>query len=331
MLPLLNVKKVSNIGYKNSGMLKVNLVEFLKVDEPKVLGYKVTLCGRKLDSVDCFSKGDPFVAVEGVPHPKVSFPFNKNPMNELLNKTKKFLPRIYTSEVIKNSENPKWESFSLFIDDVGDFDRPITIKIFDFHHKDCREDLVGKIETSLLELTQPICIYKLKNPKGMNPKKATGFLKVEEIVPFQEGDIHPFPVSEKYRLKIKAIKIKNIEGIIKKLSDHYLKFLAIPYGKDDYVDIHTTEVVNNSREGEWEMTFTIQDIGGLDSPVLIECYDADSHDHHEYIGDSVFTLRYFKNMQEKSIGVPLYNNRPKRDKSKRRKAIIYVTEFEPVN
>jgi len=176
---------------------------------------------------------------------------------------------------IAETDRP-WAPFNLLVEECGEMDRPLSIKVFDHTEKDCRYELIGKFETTLLELIQPTNIYKLKKLKS--DKKVKGYLRVDESMPFISIDFPRFPIAKSYHMKIKATKIARLDpGLTKqqRLSDPYLKFFTIPYGSNDYTEVYKTDYIKNVREAEWEVTLTIEELGGLDSPIRIECWDDD--------------------------------------------------------
>jgi len=165
LMRLKDSKKGENNGKPSETIMKA-AVEFIHVEEVPTVAYKVTMGGLKIASKDSMGKSDPYFLIEGIPHPKVSFPFNENPIQELENKEPKHrVAPIYVSEVRNNEENPDWGTLTLYIDEVGDICKPITIKVFDFDKKNCGSQYIGKIETSLMELIQPrsLSFFKLRN------------------------------------------------------------------------------------------------------------------------------------------------------------------------
>lgn len=92
------------------------------------------LTAQKLDKKDLFGKSDPFFVV------------SKQTQNG------QFSP-VYESEVIKNSLDPSWDSFTKPVVEIcnGDFDRKLKFDIYD-HENDGTREFIGSFEATLNQL-----------------------------------------------------------------------------------------------------------------------------------------------------------------------------------
>jgi len=156
---------------------------------------------------------------------------------------------------------------------------------------------------------------------------------VKDVTPHQEQNLdhYSFPAAEKFNLKIRATKIVGLDpGVTKEQqrSDPYFRIKAISYNEKTFREIVLTDNIKNVREGEWDIKLNVHDCGGIDSPLIFESWDWDKGKEHDFIGQSIFTLRLLKMMQEKNKGVPLYLKKSNKDGGKqKRRAILWVKEF----
>jgi len=281
--------------------------------------------------MDAIGKSDPYLTIEALPNPYDSFPGNKDPIKELDNKTKQFLPRVFISEIHKDDSSPEFEPFPIFVSDIGGLDRNLIFKVNDFDHKTAKSELIGKVDTNLLELTFPDAMFKLKNPD--HKKTALGKFIIEEVVPFyDDSEFKPFPTTMVYNIKLKATKIKRMEmGLTAsaRKSSPYLKILAISYYTSEFKEILESEVVKKARDAEWEtLTFNVEKAGGLDSPIRVQIWDKHSK-KDELIGECVMTLRTFKLHFDKNQPIPLYNRTHSKEQATHKTGILHVVSFDP--
>merc|ERR1712126_663607 len=109
------------------------------------------LLGAKLDSKDTFGKSDPyFNMMKKMPNGQWSL--------------------VYTSEVIKNNANPRWNGVEKPVAEIcnGDYNRDLKIEIFDYDSSG-ENDLIGEFTTNLRSLsTAPSSgtKYEVINPKS---------------------------------------------------------------------------------------------------------------------------------------------------------------------
>uniref|UniRef100_A0A8C5H6C6 C2 domain-containing protein n=1 Tax=Gouania willdenowi TaxID=441366 RepID=A0A8C5H6C6_GOUWI len=114
------------------------------------------LCANKLDKKDFFGKSDPFL---------VFYRSNEDGTFTICHKT----------EVIKNTLNPVWQSFTIPVRALcnGDYDRTVKVDVFDWD-RDGSHDFIGEFTTSYRELSRgqnQFNVYEVLNPKKKGKKK----------------------------------------------------------------------------------------------------------------------------------------------------------------
>ncbi|XP_012602363.1 copine-5 isoform X2 [Microcebus murinus] len=113
-------------------------------------------CANKLDKKDFFGKSDPFL---------VFYRSNEDGTFTICHKT----------EVVKNTLNPVWLTFSIPVRALcnGDYDRTIKVEVYDWD-RDGSHDFIGEFTTSYRELARgqsQFNIYEVVNPKKKMKKK----------------------------------------------------------------------------------------------------------------------------------------------------------------
>ncbi|XP_017378074.1 copine-5 isoform X2 [Cebus imitator] len=113
-------------------------------------------CANKLDKKDFFGKSDPFL---------VFYRSNEDGTFTICHKT----------EVMKNTLNPVWQTFSIPVRALcnGDYDRTIKVEVYDWD-RDGSHDFIGEFTTSYRELARgqsQFNIYEVVNPKKKMKKK----------------------------------------------------------------------------------------------------------------------------------------------------------------
>ncbi|XP_028854028.1 copine-5b isoform X2 [Denticeps clupeoides] len=113
-------------------------------------------CANKLDKKDFFGKSDPFM---------VFYRSNEDGTFTICHKT----------EVVKNTLNPVWQSFTIPVRGLcnGDYDRTIKVEVYDWD-RDGSHDFIGEFTTSYRELARgqsQFNIYEVVNPKKKMKKK----------------------------------------------------------------------------------------------------------------------------------------------------------------
>ncbi|XP_029550856.1 copine-5 isoform X3 [Salmo trutta] len=116
-------------------------------------------CANKLDKKDFFGKSDPFM---------VFYRSNEDGTFTICHKT----------EVVKNTLNPVWQSFTIAVRALcnGDFDRTIKIEVYDWD-RDGSHDFIGEFTTSYRELARgqsQFNVYEVVNIKKKMKKKKYG-------------------------------------------------------------------------------------------------------------------------------------------------------------
>ncbi|XP_066527457.1 copine-9 [Hoplias malabaricus] len=114
------------------------------------------LCANKLDKKDFFGKSDPFL---------VFYRSNEDGTFTICHKT----------EVIKNTLNPVWQSFTIPVRALcnGDYDRTVKVDVYDWD-RDGSHDFIGEFTTSYRELSRgqsQFNVYEVLNPKKKGRKK----------------------------------------------------------------------------------------------------------------------------------------------------------------
>ncbi|XP_055044344.2 copine-9 isoform X1 [Misgurnus anguillicaudatus] len=114
------------------------------------------LCANKLDKKDFFGKSDPFL---------VFYRSNEDGTFTICHKT----------EVVKNTLNPVWQSFTIPVRALcnGDYDRTVKVDVYDWD-RDGSHDFIGEFTTSYRELSRgqsQFNVYEVLNPKKKGRKK----------------------------------------------------------------------------------------------------------------------------------------------------------------
>nr|XP_033484126.1 copine-9-like [Epinephelus lanceolatus] len=114
------------------------------------------LCANKLDKKDFFGKSDPFL---------VFYRSNEDGTFTICHKT----------DVIKNTLNPVWQSFTIPVRALcnGDYDRTVKVDVYDWD-RDGSHDFIGEFTTSYRELSRgqnQFNVYEVLNPKKKGKKK----------------------------------------------------------------------------------------------------------------------------------------------------------------
>uniref|UniRef100_A0AAY4DEA6 C2 domain-containing protein n=1 Tax=Denticeps clupeoides TaxID=299321 RepID=A0AAY4DEA6_9TELE len=132
-------------------------------------------CANKLDKKDFFGKSDPFM---------VFYRSNEDGTFTICHKT----------EVVKNTLNPVWQSFTIPVRGLcnGDYDRTIKVEVYDWD-RDGSHDFIGEFTTSYRELARgqsQFNIYEVVNPKKkMKKKKYANSGTVSVSYGAAEGDV----------------------------------------------------------------------------------------------------------------------------------------------
>jgi len=138
---------------KNRGLIIVTAEELSSCKEELTMQF----CAKKLDKKDFFGKSDPYLLFSRT---------NEDGSFTVTHKT----------EVIKNTLNPTWRTFTVPVRSLcnGDYDRCIQVECVDWN-KDGSCDLIGSFSTTVRELSQgpgPINSYECINPSKKAKKKS---------------------------------------------------------------------------------------------------------------------------------------------------------------
>jgi len=183
-----------------------------------------------------------------------------------------------------------------------------------------------------MNLKEPL--FRLKNAKYKGEN--VGYFFIGNFKPVTDISEHPkFPSAPKYNMRFKATKIVGLDpGLTEqdRLSDPYLQIYAISYGQNEFLLIHQTDYIPNTKECEWEpFCLTTESCGGLDSPIRVNCWDKNKSRKDEHIGETIITLRQMKMMVDKSHSLPLYDTTSKNEANRTvKRAILSLLTFEPV-
>uniref|UniRef100_A0AAY4DDX9 C2 domain-containing protein n=1 Tax=Denticeps clupeoides TaxID=299321 RepID=A0AAY4DDX9_9TELE len=151
------------------------LSEFFSFLAPSQDFATMQFCANKLDKKDFFGKSDPFM---------VFYRSNEDGTFTICHKT----------EVVKNTLNPVWQSFTIPVRGLcnGDYDRTIKVEVYDWD-RDGSHDFIGEFTTSYRELARgqsQFNIYEVVNPKKkMKKKKYANSGTVSVSYGAAEGDV----------------------------------------------------------------------------------------------------------------------------------------------
>jgi len=108
------------------------------------------------------------------------------------------------------------------------------------------------------------------------------------------------------------------------MSDPFLKFSAIPFNHNDFIQVGQTDVKERDETPEWQpFTFPLESITSVDNPIKIDCWDKDKKDD-EYVGSCYMSLREMKCLQSKEVGVMLKNDKKKKKLGYKHSGILEV-------
>uniref|UniRef100_A0A8B9LPK1 Copine Vb n=1 Tax=Astyanax mexicanus TaxID=7994 RepID=A0A8B9LPK1_ASTMX len=175
-------------------------------------------CANKLDKKDFFGKSDPFM---------VFYRSNEDGTFTICHKT----------EVVKNTLNPVWQSFTIPVRALcnGDFDRTIKVEVYDWD-RDGSHDFIGEFTTSYRELARgqsQFNVYEVVNPKKKMKKKkyvnsgtVTLLLCLSLGNPSQSTSLH---YMNPYQMNAYAMALKAVGEIIQDYDSDKM-FPALGFG-----------------------------------------------------------------------------------------------------
>uniref|UniRef100_A0A8C6Q7H6 Copine family member IX n=1 Tax=Nothobranchius furzeri TaxID=105023 RepID=A0A8C6Q7H6_NOTFU len=161
------------------------------------------LCANKLDKKDFFGKSDPFL---------VFYRSNEDGTFTICHKT----------EVIKNTLNPVWQSFTIPVRALcnGDYDRTVKVDVYDWD-RDGSHDFIGEFTTSYRELSRgqnQFNVYEVLNPKKKGKKKKYINSGTVTLLSFKVESEYTFPTSlhymSPYQMNAYAMALKAVGEII---------------------------------------------------------------------------------------------------------------------
>ncbi|XP_052384588.1 copine-8-like [Oncorhynchus keta] len=145
-------KPLGGIAGKKCGTIILSVEELGNCRDSATMQF----CANKLDKKDFFGKSDPFI---------VFYRSNEDGTFTICHKT----------EVVKNTLNPVWQSFTIPVRALcnGDFDRTIKVEVYDWD-RDGSHDFIGEFTTSYRELARgqsQFNVYEVVNIKKKLKKK----------------------------------------------------------------------------------------------------------------------------------------------------------------
>uniref|UniRef100_A0AAX7ULI0 C2 domain-containing protein n=1 Tax=Astatotilapia calliptera TaxID=8154 RepID=A0AAX7ULI0_ASTCA len=150
------------------------------------------LCANKLDKKDFFGKSDPFL---------VFYRSNEDGTFTICHKT----------EVIKNTLNPVWQSFTIPVRALcnGDYDRTVKVDVYDWD-RDGSHDFIGEFTTSYRELS--------RGQNQFNVYEVRHNMEMVTLLSFKVESEYTFPTSlhymSPYQMNAYAMALKAVGEII---------------------------------------------------------------------------------------------------------------------
>jgi Ca2+-dependent lipid-binding protein len=350
--PLIHPSRKGNIGYFNSGILKIRDFKPVFEKTPEAKSYKFKFTAEALRQKDALSKSDPYFSIHAYPISQCSVIHGRpnqrtpptttqffTPIDLLFPPTvdtsafipPNYSPKIFESEILYDNRDPEWSEFELNVDECGGMLNNIEIRVYDFD-RNGKHDLVGKFVTNLIELTLPTADFKLKSP---HHKFKQGILHVKEFNPIPV----PTPLlsfARGYSVKFKAIRLERKDGgitLAQRNSDPFLKFFTIrPNVSDEFVQAGQTSVLKGTDHPEWDPFVISSDwIQSLDSPIKIECWDKDTSSDDDFIGIAMLSIREMKVIQQRETGVQIINEANKHKIGYKNSGILEISAIHPFN
>eukprot|EP01129_Flabellula_baltica_P006005 TRINITY_DN2211_c0_g1_i10.p1 TRINITY_DN2211_c0_g1~~TRINITY_DN2211_c0_g1_i10.p1 ORF type:complete len:1371 (+),score=313.30 TRINITY_DN2211_c0_g1_i10:80-4192(+) len=331
--PLVNEKHKGNIGYQNSGTLfVVGCTPDFSEPPPETKRIRFTCSGRKIEKkMSHDGSSDPYFIIRGIPHPQVSQPYNPRISSALANfdVTNRPMTPLYKSNICYGSgSKANWNSFELDVLDVGGFDTPLRIEVYDYERSGTH-NFIGAFECSLRELTLPNSSFRIAHPKktytAITPN--SGVFYVNHWEPIPEVEIVS-PIGFEIELRIEKIERKDLMGLAN--SDPFISFIAKPYTSNNPYRVHKTEVALNSRSADFKpFTLYMDQCGGWDEIIEVECWDMDRKQRADFIGKFKTTLRelsYYKTSPKFNF----INPKKKKKIGYRHSGYCYVVGFNPI-
>ncbi|KAH3758188.1 hypothetical protein Pelo_9897 [Pelomyxa schiedti] len=194
---------------------------------------------------------------------------------------------IYRSEVAKEGgRQPRWDSFSLNVDDVRGIDTLFTIHVWNYH-PDGEHKLIGSLHTTLRSWSF-----------GPFREGLTSAILSTDAGAFCIDTVSPLPdrVLKKrfsaYRMFPFGAKLARKDVTASSDPFFEIRTKAPPGCPQKYITVYRSEVISRNLNPTWKpFELSMEVIGDLDSPFDIFVYDFDEDGGHDLIGKSTITMR----------------------------------------
>mmetsp|Transcript_9255 Transcript_9255/g.12901 ORF Transcript_9255/g.12901 Transcript_9255/m.12901 type:complete len:558 (-) Transcript_9255:170-1843(-) len=129
-----------------------------------------------------------YIKLSGIKLPKMDFGLfaKSDPYFQVIRKSGGGEVKVYQSETISKSLNPRWKAVTLRLADMcnGDENRPIIFRVYD-QDKVGKDDLIGEFEAKIAEIKQGMQFH-LRRPKKKK-EKSYGQIELTEFKIFREA------------------------------------------------------------------------------------------------------------------------------------------------
>jgi Ca2+-dependent lipid-binding protein len=199
----------------------------------------------------------------------------------------------YRSETIRDSLNPTWKDFVVNTREIGGFDAPFELLVWD-EDRDGAHDLIGRTTLTLRELSFGPYVESLINPERTSRigYRSSGGFAFNKVVPLAAEQIKVIPSA--FALDTSGIKLDVKDANLK--SDPYWVLMRVwPPNSGNWVTVYRSDVVQKNTSPSWKpMSISADHVGGVDTPFAIRVYDWNADGLSDFIGEvSGITLRDF--------------------------------------
>uniref|UniRef100_A0AAZ3PME4 C2 domain-containing protein n=1 Tax=Oncorhynchus tshawytscha TaxID=74940 RepID=A0AAZ3PME4_ONCTS len=199
-------KPLGGIAGKKCGTIILSVEELGNCRDSATMQF----CANKLDKKDFFGKSDPFI---------VFYRSNEDGTFTICHKT----------EVVKNTLNPVWQSFTIPVRALcnGDFDRTIKVEVYDWD-RDGSHDFIGEFTTSYRELARGQSQFNVYEVTLFSFLTVTllSFSVESECNPSQSTSLH---YMNPYQMNAYAMALKAVGEIIQDYDSDKM-FPALGFG-----------------------------------------------------------------------------------------------------
>uniref|UniRef100_A0A6B2L2D3 C2 domain-containing protein n=1 Tax=Arcella intermedia TaxID=1963864 RepID=A0A6B2L2D3_9EUKA len=215
------VKPILKHGKSMGALLFSDAHPLSKFEERKLpVSIRMHCSAARLARMDGpLSKSDPYFVVKG------SIKINAKTRQDVI---------LYRSEVVYNNLDPTWKPFVLSVAELGGFDKPFSIIVYDFD-ADGSHDVMGQFTTTLNEyLFGP---FQHAIMKGSN---SSGAFSVDKVEPLGSIDVERIATS--YRVGVSASKISPMD--LNGKADPFFEVYAKPCVGYDWYDTEVNGFVS---------------------------------------------------------------------------------------